>query len=277
MKNIQSIFKNNFFAAFSFKQYSIFSLWFRIIVIIVMIPFHAMTLFLGAWYQVGIFFFKLIQVPPKYIKQTIDENQVSSAPLFVVYLIAYPAKFWFDFLIALDMIFLAILHFFFVLSAFISSIGGIKFQPYLFEADGDVKKEAPTYRLPSIIEIALTVVIFLVILLGVLIPRITEAIEAGNERIEFIEPSVSYFLNYSGFDDDYSIIEAYYFSDDSRSDFAIVRIKHQNADYFIEVTGAYYLLNELTVLEYNDLKSTSSYDSRYSISANKIEQAVNGE
>jgi len=275
VKNIQTLLKNNFLEAFRFKRYSIFSWWFRIIVIFFMLPIIINTIFLGVWYQIIIFFFKLTQGIPKYIKETIDENKVSAAPLFVVYFIAYPIKFYFDLIIAFNIFFLSFLHLIFVSFAYVTSFGGIKFQPYLMEADGNVEKTAPTYRVPSIVEIVLTAVLSLIILLRIFIPMISLSIEANNERIDIVAERVSSYLVDKNFQDDYSIIEAYYFSDESKPDFAIVRIQHNGVDYFIQVYESNFTqTRQLTLTAYSNLKTSSSHDKRHSINANKLERVI---
>lgn len=273
MKNIQTVFKNNFLEMFKFKRYNIFSWWFRIIVTIIMLPVILVAALLGVFYQLGIFGLKIGQIVPKYIKETIDENEVTGAALFVVYFVAYPMKFFFDFFIALQMIFLALLHFWFVSFVYLASFGGIKYQPYLMEADGIVEKETPTYKLSWIVEVIISGIIVVVTALFVFVPMIQNSIAAKNERIEIVSQKVSTYLVAEGYEDSYEIKEAFYFSDSSKSHFAIVQIRHQGSDYFIQVFE-YSATKTLTLSEYNGLKSSKSHDKRYKVNIKKLTEAI---
>lgn len=275
MRDVQTVFKNNFFEIFKFKRYNIFSWWFRIIVTIIMLPFILVATILGIWYQLGIFGLKIAQIVPSYIKETIDENKVTGAALFVVYFVAYPIKFFFDFLIALQMIFLALQHFLFVSFAYIASFGGIKYQPYLVEADGIVEKETPTYKLSWVVEAIISAIIVVVTALFIFIPMINSSIAAKNERIDIVSQKVSTYLVDEGFEDSYEIEEAFYFTDSTKTHFAIVQIRYKGSDYFIQVFKTS-VTKTLTLSEYNGLKNSNSHDKRHKMNTKKLTEAVDG-
>lgn len=182
MKNIQSILKNNIIEGFQFKKYSIFSLWFQIIVFTLMSPIIFITVIIAIQYQILVFIYKLFEVPSKYIKDTINENKVSSAPLFVVYLISYPVKFYFDILIAIFLIILSFVHLFFVSFLYVSALGGIKFQPYLYESDGKVEKNSPSYKLSQYKQKVFSLVLVTVIIIGSILPLLINGIQTWNDR-----------------------------------------------------------------------------------------------
>lgn len=273
MQNIQAIFKNNFLEMFKFKRYKIFSVWFRIIIFILMSPFILLATLLGVFFQIQIFGFKIAQVIPRYIKETIDENEVSAAAQFVVYIVAYPIKFFFDFLIAFQMVFLAVFYFFFVSMVYLASFGGVKYQPYLMEADGLVEKEVPTYKFPKIAEIIISGVMVLITVTLFIVYIVSITIVPNNRRMNMIAPKVSEYLIDKGYDKSYEIKESIYYTDRFQRDFGIAHIKHNGIDYYIQVYE--HLPTEtITLFEYQNFKYLGTHDESFVINLKKLTRRV---
>lgn len=277
MKNIQTIFKNNFLEAFSFKRYKIFKWWFAIIVGLIMSPFIIGTIFLGILNQIYIFFCKILESPSKYIKETIDENKIHPAPLFVVYLIAYPTKFFIDLLIALSMISMSIIYFFFVSYAYVMSLGGIKYQPYFFEADGNVSKEAPTYRMPTIAQIITALSLFVFIFSFIIVPTIVNNVRENNARHNFVAERFTTHLIKNDINNDYEIIDAYYFKEDTYLDYAIVSFRIAGVDKFVYLSNDSVYGLQINLLIYNSYFSETNNSSVYKLNTNKLAKLVREE
>lgn len=168
MQKYQDLIVALFKGYLKYNHYSIFSVWLRVLVWILMIPFHMMVILLGLLYVMIYFFIMMIRVPADFIKQTIDENKGNpAATQVIVYLFSYPSKFTFDVITAFSLTLLAWIFVFLQIFVFFGSLGNSRFQPFLLHATLDVYKPRPTYRLNRKIEILIgSIVIFVLMVIA---------------------------------------------------------------------------------------------------------------
>lgn len=166
---------------FNFNNYSIFSLPFRVLVILVLLPVHLMFIFLFSAYAILYFVIMMLRVPADFIRNIIDEDKnVTAAAQFVVYLVAYPSKFAIDLTTASLVAFLAWVYFFVGIYAYIGSLGNIKLQAFIMTAQPILYDQKPTYKFPRLFEILIFA--FMVLsLIGFGVYTIIVNVQANNQ------------------------------------------------------------------------------------------------
>jgi hypothetical protein len=210
MKKYQDILSSTVSAYFRFNYYKIFSLWLRIIVLIILIPIHLFFIASVVFYAIVYFIITMTRVPAEFIRLTIDENKDHHpATQVIVYLVSYPYKFLFDFFTALQLTLLAWIFFFMQVSGYVGSLGNLVFQPFLMHATRDVSKPKTTFHFSRKQElIVLLGVIGIVVIFGI-IGVINTIIEKDKQYDDYA--NVAHFvLETQNMTDDFVIIEAYY-------------------------------------------------------------------
>lgn len=194
MKKYFNIFAQSFFAYFKFNHYAIFPLWLKILLLILFIPFHFLFLFASLIFIIMYTFITMIRVPAEFIKHTIDENnEKHPATQVVVYLVAYPSKFFFDFTTATVLVFVAWVFLFSQVIGYVGSLGNFYFQPFLMQATTEVAKPKPTFKMTKKQEIICLIgigTIFAVIGISALISNIVKNNRIYDEAVEAISTTV---------------------------------------------------------------------------------------
>lgn len=117
----------------------------HIVLMVLFIPFHLVFLALFIAYEIIFCIMMFIRVPADFIMETINEQStMSPAAQFVVHMIAYPIKAFFDLITGVQMIGLSVLFIFVAIIGFFGSLGALGFNPILMHqtasmADGEGK------------------------------------------------------------------------------------------------------------------------------------------
>jgi hypothetical protein len=120
----------------AFFRYKNLWLGLSILMAIVLLPIHLLFLVLVIIYFIVYFLITIARVPTDFIKVTIEDNkEYHPAVQVVVFLIAYPSKFLFDFITSIQLVSLAWIFFLLEVVGYIGSLGYFKFQPFLMHAE----------------------------------------------------------------------------------------------------------------------------------------------
>jgi hypothetical protein len=133
-KNNESLVLKIIDVALDFKSYKKFNILNAILIGITLSPFLFSAAYYAFSYAFLHFIIQTLLAPSEYLRQRLEEFKAGQLPTTVVFFWAYPTKFFIDVFIAFLMFFEAIYYFFFLVSIWVFSLGGIPFQPYYFQA-----------------------------------------------------------------------------------------------------------------------------------------------
>ena len=119
------------------KQYKKLSLPIRILAYIAVFPFTVLSVFMAAFFYVYNFSFNVVSSGVNYLEQWLKNTKKGVAPLTeaVIYFIALPLIFFNHVLLSFFAVNFFILWFFSQCTFYVASLGGIKWQPYVTQAD----------------------------------------------------------------------------------------------------------------------------------------------
>lgn len=278
MIDVQSIFKNTLIEAFSFKRYTIFNWCLIILFIILMLPIIIITVYLGILYAILIFIYKLLCIPSNYIKKTIEKINIQPVLLFIIYFVVYTVTFLFDLLDALILMVISVVHLFFVSFAYLMSLGGIKWQYFLIEADGRVQKPTPTYRMNMGAQFTFFGIIILLIGSVILSSSIIINVKEKNERIDYIAYYSADYLEKVNINTGFTVVGSYYLDSTSSldQDFALIQIKVNDKDYFLHIqndNSRYYMPSRISMDQYVKYQNPSNYE-KYEVNIKDVQEKV---
>ena len=139
-RQIINVITNTIKEFFQFKQFKRIPLALAIIAGILLSPFLIIFTSMIPIFYIFDFVIRLIAAPSDYLTKCIRNEGNSNAVKCVVYLVGYPMVFIFKIAISFVYIEVFVLYFFFQLFGFIYGCGGIKFQPYIFDASMDCSR-----------------------------------------------------------------------------------------------------------------------------------------
>lgn len=274
MVDTQKILKSTLKEAFTFKRYQAFSIWARIFLNIVLSPLYLLGIIITLIYQVNIYFYKLFYQIARYIKDTIEENNVHLSLMIIIYIITYPIKFLFDILVIGEMIILTIVHFIFVSVLYLASFGGIKYMPLIFEATTDVWKMIPLNKVKWFYEAIIAVLIVALLIFLMSIPRIVEVSKLKKEKTVDAAEIINLYLNYRGVEGPYQVKEVFYFENEVISNYFIVQIRHTGMERFFLFYEDHFSLEILNYVKYENHKKIIYKSKKYKLNAKIINESV---
>lgn len=122
---------------FAFKQYKRIPVGLAVCAGILLSPFLLAVIFMIPSFYILLFMYKLLSSPVDYLLNCIRTESDSLPIQVVLYLVGYPLIFTIKFALAMFGMVFFTMYFFFMLFAYIYGWGGIKFQPFLFDASAD--------------------------------------------------------------------------------------------------------------------------------------------
>jgi hypothetical protein len=132
MKKYDELFNALFFNVFKFQRLNQLNVAVEVFVIILMLPIITLHLAITAVFKVLLYLNVLLAIPSDYFNSVFEaSNKIASAPLFVVYLVAYPFKFTVDAAISINLIFMSFIFTLFQLVSYLVSLGQTKLELYL--------------------------------------------------------------------------------------------------------------------------------------------------
>ncbi len=122
---------------FAFKQYKRIPVGLAVCAGILLSPFLLTVIFMIPSFYILLFMYKLLSSPVDYLLNGIRSESDSVPIQVVLYLVGYPLIFIIKFALAMFGMVFFTMYFFFMLFAYVYGWGGIKFQPFLFDASTD--------------------------------------------------------------------------------------------------------------------------------------------
>ena len=146
---------------FAFKQFKRIHVGLAVCAGILMSPFlFAVIAMIPAFYILQ-FCYKMVSAPADYLLQAIRNEGQSTPVKAVVYFVGYPTVFLMKIALSVFSVEFFVMYFFFMLFAYIYGFGGIKFQPFIFEASTDCSAHLEEDASAETIAIILTVTVLL--------------------------------------------------------------------------------------------------------------------
>lgn len=125
---------------FKFIQYKRVHPYVAIVVAILLSSFFFLTLICIACFYILLFFTKLMASPGDFLANSLRNENKNQFVQIVIYYFGFPFVLFFRITIALISIVFQFVYFFYSIFSFIFSCGGMKVQPFLFDATNDMKK-----------------------------------------------------------------------------------------------------------------------------------------
>lgn len=150
---------------FEFKQFKRIPIGLAIAAGILLSPFLLAVIFMIPAFYILQFCFKIVAAPADYLLQNLRDESDNAIVKAVVYFVGYPFVFLMKIALSAFSVEFFVMYFFFMLFAWIYGCGGIKFQPFIFEASTDCSAHLEGKASTKTIAIILTVCI----IIGVLI------------------------------------------------------------------------------------------------------------
>lgn len=141
----------------------------KIIAVFGLLPLIVMAAFVAVGFYVTVFFYKALTAPVEYLHKIVktEGQEVKHATQFLVYWIGFPFVF---FLYSLSAFLTIVFHFqwfFLMLIVYLTTLGGVKWQPFVNEANYDEEREyecSPSVLATSIFVCALAFLFLLFII-----------------------------------------------------------------------------------------------------------------
>jgi len=132
MKKYDELFNSLFLNVFKFQRLNKINVAVEVFVIILLLPIILLHLSITAVFKVLIYLNVLLAIPSDHFNNLFEaSNKIASAPLFVVYFVAYPFKFTVDAAISINLIFMSFIFTIFQLVSYLVSLGQTKLEVYL--------------------------------------------------------------------------------------------------------------------------------------------------
>ncbi len=234
MQKYQNIFKMTFKTYFSFENHKLFSKWFMVLVNVLLLPVHLGFLFFSILFEIMYLFIVVFRVPAEFIKTVIkEENDISAAAQFIVYLVAYPTKFAFDLLTAWQLIMLSIVYWFLQVFGLVGSLNGIQFQPFLMYAEENHSHPKTWIILSETQELFVTIGIALIIAFFFSISFIRSNLPK-NELYDQVSEIIAFTIEEEDILIGYQIEEVLYIEDLNKF---VYIIRHSNVNRYFEASS----------------------------------------
>lgn len=146
---------------FEFKQFKRIPIGLAVVAGILLSPFLLAVIFMIPAFYILQFCYKIFAAPADFLIQSIREESDNTVVKAVVYFVGYPVVFLMKIALSAFSVEFFVMYFFFMLFAWIYGCGGIKFQPFLFEATTDCSAHLEGKASKKTIAIILTVCIIL--------------------------------------------------------------------------------------------------------------------
>ena len=146
---------------FAFKQFKRIHVGLAVCAGILMSPFLLAVIAMIPAFYILQFCYKMVSAPADYLLQNIRNEGQSTPVKAVVYFVGYPMVFLMKIALSVFSVEFFVMYFFFMLFAYIYGFGGIKFQPFLFEASTDCSAHLEGDASAETIAIILTVTVLL--------------------------------------------------------------------------------------------------------------------
>lgn len=146
---------------FEFKQFKRIPVGLAIVAGILLSPFLLAVIFMIPAFYILQFCYKIVAAPADFLLQSIREESDNTVVKAVVYFVGYPFVFLMKIALSVFSVEFFVMYFFFMLFAWIYGCGGIKFQPFIFEATTDCSAHLEGKASKKTIAIILTVCIII--------------------------------------------------------------------------------------------------------------------
>ena len=144
---------------FEFKQFKRIPVGLAVVAGILLSPFLLSVIFMIPAFYILQFCYKIVAAPADFLLQNLREESDNTVVKAVVYFVGYPVVFLMKITLSVFSVEFFIMYFFFMLFAWIYGCGGIKFQPFIFEASTDCSAHLEGKASKKTIAIILTVCI----------------------------------------------------------------------------------------------------------------------
>ncbi len=272
--DVQKILNSSLKEAILFKRYGAFSLGISIFLGIVLSPLYVLVAVLSLIYQVNIYLFKLFKEIAKYIKESIYQEDIHLSLLIIIYIIVYPVKFLFDLLVITEIIALAIIHFIFVSILYVASLGGIKYMPYLYEADANVWKMMPLKKIHLGYQILASAIAVTILIVLISVPAMVKTAKLKEEKAVVASEMITVFLYYRGVEEPYEVKEVIYFENELMSNYFIAQIRYNGIERFLFFYEGNYSFEPITFVRYSNYKTMIYNSKKYKLKASIINSEV---
>lgn len=146
---------------FEFKQFKRIPVGLAVVAGILLSPFLLAVIFMIPAFYILQFCYKIVAAPADFLLQSIREESDNTVVKAVVYFVGYPFVFLMKIALSVFSVEFFVMYFFFMLFAWIYGCGGIKFQPFIFEATTDCSAHLEGKASKKTIAIILTVCIII--------------------------------------------------------------------------------------------------------------------
>lgn len=146
---------------FEFKQFKRIPVGLAVVAGILLSPFLLAVIFMIPAFYILQFCYKIVAAPADFLLQNIREESDNTVVKAVVYFVGYPVVFLMKIALSVFSVEFFVMYFFFMLFAWIYGCGGIKFQPFIFEATTDCSAHLEGKASKKTIAIILTVCIII--------------------------------------------------------------------------------------------------------------------
>lgn len=262
---------------FKFEQFKRIPVGLAVVAGILLSPFLLSVIFMIPAFYILQFCYKIVAAPADFLLQNLREESDNTVVKAVVYFVGYPFVFLMKIALSVFSVEFFVMYFFFMLFAWIYGCGGIKFQPFIFEASTDCSAHLEGKASKKTVAIILTVCI----LIGVFIFSL--ALGVGIANADFgggsgggggyngggSNNSYNNSLNDSFYMSSYDSDQKTFYFTPSSSGYYTLRISDNdnNANIYVYVNGSM----KLSTSSYSD--STSMYmssGSSYTISVSYV-------
>ena len=142
---------------FEFKQFKRIPVGLAVVAGILLSPFLLAVIFMIPAFYILQFCYKIVAAPADFLLKSIREESDNTVVKAVVYFVGYPFVFLMKIALSVFSVEFFVMYFFFMLFAWIYGCGGIKFQPFIFEATTDCSAHLEGKASKKTIAIILTV------------------------------------------------------------------------------------------------------------------------
>lgn len=168
MKKYDELFNQLFLNVFKLERLVKLNTAVAVLVALLIMPIIFLQIVVSAVFKFLLYLNVLLAIPSEYFQTLFDQsNKIASAPLFVVYFVAYPFKFFVDATISLNLIFMSVVFTIFQAVNYLLTFGQSKPQLYLTYATQNSlktdKKTASNWL--QIVSLVLMIVLLLAIII----------------------------------------------------------------------------------------------------------------
>lgn len=146
---------------FEFKQFKRIPVGLAVVAGILLSPFLLSFIFMIPAFYILQFCYKIVSAPADFLLRNLRDESDETAVKAVVYFIGYPIVFLMKVALSAFSVEFFVMYFFFMLFGYIYGCGGIKFQPFIFEATTDCSAHLEGKASKKTIAIILTVCILI--------------------------------------------------------------------------------------------------------------------